>query len=736
MRNRLVLAIAFLLATAAAASAGDLKAGTYSGAAWAPGTTFALPIEIRAASNVNVFQVVLHYDPSVLIYSGFTVSTWFNSGSPYLVLTSVDGPAPYYDPVTETFSGYYVNISGVRMDGSGVSVGSTTWETLITINFTVAAVGSSYLDLVTDTTDTTGCALLNTTGGSLPLTLIDGSFTNDVPIHDLAVSAVAGAPATVTQGATITISVTAANQGTVSESVSINLTRSGTAIATISGTLPAGATSTYSYAWSTSGVAPGTYVLAAAIPPVVGETDTADNSATGTSVTINPAPVHDIAVTAVGASPTSFEIGGSTTISFTIANQGNVTDSFTANLVVGGSIASSVPSTPLAAGATWSGSFTFTPPAPGAYSIAVAVPPIAGETDTADNTMSGPALSVSAPPVYDIAITAFSATPSSGVAGAPVTFSMTFTNQGNTTVALPSWTIATSDAVLATGPGGASIAAGASLTVTAGWTSAAGTLDVAASVAALAGETDLADNGASLTVAFVPPVHDVAVTAVTASPTSATQGDPVSLAATIANEGNVSESFVVVFTANGVAVASAPLTLAAGASASVSGSWDTTGEIAGSWVIEASIATLAGETDTADNTMLGPTVALSGPVYADLADLNGKSAWPEHHHYDLTNDEDAYQTLFAKVKNLGTNPVYCKVRFELYVGTTLVGTYWTSPTYLAATGVTSTQSFALDAAAAGVNDYRVWTKAFYASSPDGPWTEGIRLKKFSFSIVD
>lgn len=45
----------------------------------------------------------------------------------------------------------------------------------------------------------------------------------------------------------------------------------------------------------------------------------------------------------------------------------------------------------------------------------------------------------------------------------------------------------------------------------------------------------------------------------------------------------------------------------------------------------------------------------------------GRSAWPEHHHFDVSMEsergEDAYQTLYAKIKNYGNQPVSVKAEF-------------------------------------------------------------------------
>ena len=48
-----------------------------------------------------------------------------------------------------------------------------------------------------------------------------------------------------------------------------------------------------------------------------------------------------------------------------------------------------------------------------------------------------------------------------------------------------------------------------------------------------------------------------------------------------------------------------------------------------------------------------------------FADLIQRKAWPEHHHYDISKDEDEDQTLCAKVKNLGNETVWAKALFNI-----------------------------------------------------------------------
>lgn len=47
------------------------------------------------------------------------------------------------------------------------------------------------------------------------------------------------------------------------------------------------------------------------------------------------------------------------------------------------------------------------------------------------------------------------------------------------------------------------------------------------------------------------------------------------------------------------------------------------------------------------------------------AELVRRRAWPEHRHYVISTDEDNYQTLHAKVKNIGNQTVWVKVAFNI-----------------------------------------------------------------------
>jgi subtilisin family serine protease len=205
--------------------------------------------------------------------------------------------------------------------------------------------------------------------------------------HDVAVTSVS-APGSVTQGSTVGVGVTVANQGTVSETFTVTLRDGASTIGSSSRSLAAGGSTTVNFSWNTTGVATGAHTLTATAGPVSGETDTADNSRTA-SVTVSPPPppsTHDVAVTSVSA-PGSVSQGSTVGVGVTVANQGTVSETFAVILRDGASTIGSS-SRSLAAGAASTVNFSWNTSgvATGAHTLTATAGPVSGETDTADNS--------------------------------------------------------------------------------------------------------------------------------------------------------------------------------------------------------------------------------------------------------------------------------------------------------------------------------------------------------------
>jgi hypothetical protein len=116
------------------------------------------------------------------------------------------------------------------------------------------------------------------------------------------------------------------------------------------------------------------------------------------------------------------------------------------------------------------------------------------------------------------------------------------------------------------------------------------------------------------------------------------------------------------------------------------------------------------------------------------ADLVRRSAWPEHHHFVVSKDEDAIQTLAAKAKNIGPLDLYVKITFDVMRDDTFVTTVSTAEVVVAPDAIVDlTADFGpLEPMDAG--KYYVSAKAWYSWSGTY-WSQGEKVKTFSFAVV-
>lgn len=115
------------------------------------------------------------------------------------------------------------------------------------------------------------------------------------------------------------------------------------------------------------------------------------------------------------------------------------------------------------------------------------------------------------------------------------------------------------------------------------------------------------------------PVHDIAIVGVTTSPTELAIGKPVSTNVTVLNEGTEMETFnVSVHYETSETDTQTATGLSAGANATFSFTWNTTGLDVGNYAIRAYASQVAGETDTTDNTLTSGWIAVTFP-----GDING-----------------------------------------------------------------------------------------------------------------
>lgn len=143
--------------------------------------------------------------------------------------------------------------------------------------------------------------------------------------------------------------------------------------------------------------------------------------------------------------------------------------------------------------------------------------------------------------------------------------------------------------------------------------------------------------------------------------------------------------------------------------------------------------------------LLDPTVAEIAHETADgsfktiaEANLVKKSAWPEHHHFVVSKDEDfngthANQTLFAKVKNVGDLDLDVYASFDLVRDDGYVATL-TSDVVVLAPGATVDLSANFTVNSTDAGKYAVTAKAWYSWS-GYYYAQGEKVKTFSFAVI-
>lgn len=213
-----------------------------------------------------------------------------------------------------------------------------------------------------------------------------GVKINDVAVTDMA------APSSCVQGDEVSVVVSVANQGDSSESFSVTLTdtTSWVIIGTQSvSNLKAKTTADLTFAWDTANALTGDDVLEAVAAPVIGETNTLNNSLSAV-VAVQP-PIHDVAVVAIDAPLEAYQ-GDVISIPVTVENQGTYAESTTLSLIDTTDANHQVGSQPLSLDAGALATVTFDWDTAnislGDHALEAIANQVTQETDIADNNMT------------------------------------------------------------------------------------------------------------------------------------------------------------------------------------------------------------------------------------------------------------------------------------------------------------------------------------------------------------
>jgi uncharacterized repeat protein (TIGR01451 family) len=156
------------------------------------------------------------------------------------------------------------------------------------------------------------------------------------PIHDIGVVSVTCSQEEVYQGDVLNITVTVKNNGNATESTNVSAYYDSLLIqARRMIELAPGDERSYIFQWNTTNVQEGAYSISGVADPVEGETNVADNVYHDGIVSVKlrvTQLIHDVAITALSASPNETEAGFPISVKTTVKNLGKVSESFSVNL--------------------------------------------------------------------------------------------------------------------------------------------------------------------------------------------------------------------------------------------------------------------------------------------------------------------------------------------------------------------------------------------------------------------
>jgi hypothetical protein len=445
-----------------------------------------------------------------------------------------------------------------------------------------------------------------------------------VDIHDIAVDSVS-LPSPIQQGDSVTVTITVSNPGTFTEpAFPVTLTSDlDGSIGTLSApSLAPSASADVDFTWNTTGATLGTHVLTGTHSATGDENATNDSATTGAVVA-----VHDVAVTAVTASP-QVEVDTSTTVSVDIANEGGFTETFnvtlTSNEASDGNLPLVLSSGALAGGASTTLDFTWdtTGAAEAVHTLTATADTVTGETDTADNSASTTS-EVIPPTTHDVAVDSVTAA-ATILQGTSASVDVEISNNGGATETFNVTLVSDVDGTIQVLSSGA-LGAGNTTTLNFTWNTDVSTTPglhtLTATADTVAGETNTGDNSANTTTTVQ--WHDVEAVSVTA-PASTTEGDTAAVDVVVRNNGDFSETFNVTLTSDQSSDGDLPLVLSSGAlgaggQTTLNFSWDTTGATIATHTLTASAATVTGELDTTNNSASTTAEVASAAVTHDVA---------------------------------------------------------------------------------------------------------------------
>jgi hypothetical protein len=192
--------------------------------------------------------------------------------------------------------------------------------TLSTVTFYAKNLGNCPLNLY-------NVSLIDSSEQSISCQTLNG-YWQAIPPHDLAVTNVDVSPTALLPGGIVGINATVQNQGGFVEIFNVTTYANATLVGLQQISLNIGSLTTVPFAWNTTGVGKGDYVILVSAGPVQGETHTSDNNKTADAIVTVLVQGHDVAVTHVGPNKKVVGQGYSFNLTVTVKNYGVFSETF------------------------------------------------------------------------------------------------------------------------------------------------------------------------------------------------------------------------------------------------------------------------------------------------------------------------------------------------------------------------------------------------------------------------
>ena len=234
------------------------------------GTIFNINVTVTDVSNLYAWEFRLYFLNAIINCTAITEGPFLRSAGTTIFLLNITNN--YNSTYGRALAACTLLGAGKFVSGSGV---------LATLTFNATANGNTNLDLEET-------KLSNINSQSIPHDTFGGRVRVGPggEMHDLTVVNVVPLKKTVGKGFSDNITVTVQNNGDFTETFNVTFRLNATDISTRELTLLSGEYTSTIFTWNTASSGYGTYVPSAYAWPVVNETNTADNTKIGASITL------------------------------------------------------------------------------------------------------------------------------------------------------------------------------------------------------------------------------------------------------------------------------------------------------------------------------------------------------------------------------------------------------------------------------------------------------------------